>query len=157
MLPAVPVWDTVLWFSHNHLPALCLGQSRRSIIKSWLFSMNGKISIIKLPCNFLAGYQLVRWLKVDQPQIAVEYLGKDECLTCTRTTNIDLDSHNHFDPLPFGGETHASSFQTYFYHGWNGDIQPTQCVAIKCALITQPGAQHVSSSDGFLAWILGKL
>lgn len=95
MLPAVPVWDTVLWFSHNHLPALCLGQSRRSIIKSWLFSMNGKISIIKLPCNFLAGYQLVRWLKVDQPQIAVEYLGKDECqgqqtLIWTHVTTLTL-------------------------------------------------------------------
>lgn len=157
MLPPVPMWDTVLWFSQNHLPALCLGQSRRNIIRSWLFSMNGKISIIKLPCNFLAGYQLVRWLRVDQPEIAVEYLGNEECLTCTGTANIDLDSHNHFDLWPFGGETHASSFQTYFYHGRNGDIQPTQCVAIKCALITRPGAQHVSSSDVILAWILGKL
>lgn len=50
----------------------------------------------------------------------------------SRTTNIDLDSRNHFDPLPFGGETHASSFQTYFYHGWNGDIQPTQCCYQMC-------------------------
>ena len=66
--------------------------------------------------------------------------------------NIDLNSHNNFDLLPLGAETHVSSFQTYFYYARNGDIQPTQCVAIKCALITtRPGAQDVSSSDVCLA------
>lgn len=81
--------------------------------------------------------------------------------------NIDLDSYNRFDSLSFVGEAHAASFQTYFYGARTGDIQPTQCVAVKCAWITcapwctdhqnHPGAQDVSSSDVCLARILGRL
>lgn len=112
--------------------------------------MNGNISIII--CSVTSSWlPVVKCLRGNQPQTAVMCLGKDGSLTCVGTMNIVLDSHNYFDPLPFRGETHASSFQASFYSARTGDIQPTQCAAIKRALITRPGAQDVSSSDVFLA------
>lgn len=47
----------------------------------------------------------MRWLKGDQPQLATKYWGKEEALTCMGTMNIDLDSHNSFDPLPQSRDT----------------------------------------------------